>query len=137
MSIRCSSYSNMNSIYIYSSKFNQSIYGWQHPGPSCCYSSSIDMDSIYVYSSKLNQSIYGWQHPGPSCCYSSSIDMDSIYVYSSKLNQSVYGCPVPCVFQVFVPTRVSTDPGQGTRICWALLLPNVTEIGAFSLCYFY
>ena len=39
-------------------------------------------------------------------------------------------------FQVFVPTRVPTDPGHGTRICWALLLPNVTEIGAFSLCYF-
>ena len=60
-----------------------------------------------------------------------SIGMDSIYVYSSKLNQGVYGCPVPCIFQVFVPTRVSTDPGNGTRICWALLLPNVTEIGAF------
>ena len=66
-----------------------------------------------------------------------SIDMDRIYIYSSKLNQSIYGCPVPCIFQVFVPTRVSTDPGHGTRICWALLLPNVTEIGAFSLCYFY
>ena len=98
---------------------------------------SIIMDSIYIYSSKLNQSVYGWQHPGPSCCYSSSIDMDSVTVYSSKLNQSVYGCQVPCIFQVLVPTRVSTDPGHGTRICWALLLPNVTEIGAFSLCYFY
>ena len=102
-----------------------------------CYSSSIDMDSVYVYSSKLNQSVYSWQHPGPSCCYSSSIDMDSVYVYSSKLNQSVYGCPVPCSFQVFVPTRVPTDPGHGTRNCWALLLPNVMEIGAFLLCYFY
>ena len=44
---------------------------------------------------------------------------------------------VPCIFQVFVPTRVPTDPGHGTRICWALLLPNVMEIGAFSWCYFY
>ena len=103
----------MDSVYVYSSKLNQSVYGWQHPGPSCCYSSSIDMDSVYVYSSKLNQSVYGWQHPGPSCC------------------------SVPCSFKVFVPTRVPTDPGHGTRICWALLLPDVMEIGAFSLCYFY
>ena len=66
-----------------------------------------------------------------------SIDMDSVYVYSSKLNQSVYGCPVPCIFQVFVPTTVSTDPGHSTRIGWTLLLPNVMEIEAFSLCYFY
>ena len=95
------------------------------------------MNSIYIYTSKFNQSVYSWQHSGPSYCYSSSIDMDSVYIYSSKLNQSIYGCPVPCIFQVFVPTRVPTDPGHGTRICWALLLPNVMEIGAFSLCYFY
>ena len=53
-----------------------------------------------------------------------SIGTDSVYVYSSKLNQSIYGCPVPCIFQVFVPTRVSTDPGHGTRIGWTLLLPK-------------
>ena len=43
----------------------------------------------------------------------------------------------PMYFQVSVPTRISTDPGHGTRISWPLLLPNIMEDRSLLVvCYF-
>ena len=45
--------------------------------------------------------------------------------------------PIPCIFQVSIPTRISTDPGHSTRIdqVLLLLLPNVMEHRSLLVVY--
>ena len=66
-----------------------------------------------------------------------STSVSSIYVSLSKSNQGVYGCPFHVFSKVSVPTRISTDPGHGTRIDWVYSYFRMSwNIEAFLLCVF-
>ena len=65
-----------------------------------------------------------------------STSTSSVYVSLSLSNQGVYGCPFHVFSKVSVPTRISTDPGHGTRIlgCFYSYFRMSWNIEAFSLC---